>query len=108
VSRPIVPNIANAHLSCESLLIASFHADWHEAAPKSLGWCGQRGRRIYLRVAASLLPRHFKMETGFEDLTDEQLRKQIDDLNRAIAKELGTSSPTGDGDAGTPSSDTRH
>jgi len=63
---------------------------------------------VWLRLAAELLPKQMQVEHGFADMTDEQLRQRIAELNSAIANELGNAPRTGGPDPGTPPSDTRH
>jgi len=63
---------------------------------------------VWLRLAAELLPKQVQVEHGLSDVTDEQLRARIAELNAAIANEIGPAPRVGDADVGTPPSDTRH
>jgi hypothetical protein len=65
---------------------------------------------IWLRLAAELQPKQVQVEHGLSDMTDDQLRERIAELNAAIANELAVGvAPRADGpDPGTPPSDTRH
>jgi hypothetical protein len=63
---------------------------------------------VWLRLAAELQPKQVQVEHGFADMTDEQLRARIAELNAAIANEIGAAPRAGGPDPGTPSTDTRH
>jgi hypothetical protein len=62
---------------------------------------------IWLRLAAELQPRQVQIEHSHAEMTDEQLRQRITELNAAIANELGPAPRVGDADVGTPPTDTR-
>jgi len=63
---------------------------------------------VFLRLVAELLPKQVQVEHSLSDMTDEQLRQRIAELDAAIANELGPAPRTGDADVGTPPTDTRH
>ena len=63
---------------------------------------------VWLKLAAELQPKQMQVEHGLSDMTDEQLRERIAELNAAIADELGPAPRVGDADVGTPATDTRH
>jgi hypothetical protein len=88
--------------------LADFIAAWEQLGPEALTRTAAESPGVFVRVAASLLPRHFKMEHDFGELTDEQLDKYISDLNSAIAQELRASAGVAEGGTGTPPQGTRH
>ena len=88
--------------------LADFIDAWQRTGREALTRVAAETPGVFVRVAASLLPRHFKMEHGFEDMTDEQLEKYIDRLNEAIAAELRTSARADERDTRASSSDTKH
>jgi hypothetical protein len=63
---------------------------------------------VFLRLVAELLPKQVQVEHGFADMTDEQLRQRIAELDAAIAQELGAAPRASGPDVGTPPTDTRH
>ena len=63
---------------------------------------------VWLRLAAELQPKQMQVEHGFADMTDEQLRRRIAELDAAIAQELGAAPRASGTDVGTPPSDTKH
>ena len=63
---------------------------------------------IWLKLAAQLQPKQVQIEHSHADMTDEQLRQRIAELDAAIAQELGAAPRESGTDVGTPPSDTRH
>jgi hypothetical protein len=90
------------------VFLADFIAAWEQHGPEALTKTATESPGIFVRVAASLLPRHFKVEHDFSDFTDEQLDRHIRELNAAIANELRASAGVAKGNTGTPPQGTRH
>jgi hypothetical protein len=88
--------------------LADFIAAWEQLGPEALTRTATESPAVFVRVAASLLPRHFKMEHDFSDMTDEQLDRYIRDLNAGIAEELRASAGIGESSARAPAADTKH
>lgn len=79
-------------------------ADWSKNGVKAIVRAREAKPDVYLRVVASILPKELNIRTGeFDDLTDEQLVRQL----AAIAAQLaGAGIAFGEGDrpAETPQS----
>ena len=63
---------------------------------------------VWLRLAAELQPKQVQVEHSTAEMTDDQLRERIAELNSAIASEIGNVARVGGPDSGTPPTDTRH
>jgi hypothetical protein len=98
--------IARWGQACRSL--ADFLDAWQQHGPEALTKTATESPAMFVRVAASLLPRHFKMEHDFEGMTDAQLDKYIGELNAAIADELRASAGVGEGGTRAAAAGTQH
>jgi hypothetical protein len=90
------------------LFLVDFIAAWEHHGTEALSRTAAESPGVFVRVAASLLPRHFKMEHDFADMTDEQLDRYISQLNAAIADELRTSAGVSEGSPRAAAADTKH
>jgi Family of unknown function (DUF5681) len=88
--------------------LADFMAAWEQHGSEALTRTATEAPGMFVRVAASILPRHFKMEYDFADMTDEQLDRYVRDINAAIAEELRASAGIGESSARAPAADTKH
>jgi hypothetical protein len=90
--------------------IDAFCQEFEKHGPAVFARVRKKMPHVWLRLAAELQPKQVQVEHGFADMTDEQLRQRIAELNAAIANELAVGvAPRADGpDPGTPPSDTRH
>jgi len=88
--------------------IDAFCREFEQHGPEVFAKVRKKMPHVWLRLAAELQPKQMQVEHGLSDMTDEQLRQRIAELNAAIANELGPAPRVGDADVGTPPSDTRH
>jgi len=90
--------------------IDAFCQEFEKHGPTVFARVRKKMPHVWLRLAAELQPKQMQIEHGLSDMTDEQLRQRIAELNAAIANELavGVAPRVGDADVGTPPSDTRH
>ena len=86
----------------------AFCREFEQHGPEVFAKVRKKMPHVWLRLAAELLPKQVQVEHGLSDMTDEQLRNRIAELNAAIANELGPAARVGDADVGTPPTDTRH
>jgi hypothetical protein len=75
--------------------IADFHADWEENGAQAIRTMRAERPHEYVKVAASLLPREFKIETVSE-LSDEQLDARIRQLASLIEVGVAVASDGGE------------
>ena len=67
--------------------LADVYADWAEHGASVLGEVREKSPAIYLRVVASLVPRHLAIETigdEFDDMTSEELRQYLAEQAKAL------------------------
>jgi hypothetical protein len=88
--------------------IDAFCREFERHGPAVFARVRKKMPHVWLRLAAELQPKQMQVERGFADMTDEQLKQRIAELNAAIANELGPAPRAGGPDPGTPPSDTRH
>ena len=88
--------------------IDAFCREFEQHGPAVFAKVRKKMPHVWLRLAAELMPKQMQVEHSYADMTDEQLRNRIAELNAAIANELGPAARTGDAEVGTPPTDTRH
>ena len=76
--------------------IAALYQDFLEHGTKVIEEVREKRPEIYLKVIASILPRemHFKAETSFAGITDEQLDEVIAATRSILTARAGASSPS--------------
>jgi hypothetical protein len=82
--------------------LVDLHTDWMAHGAQAIAEVREKRPDVYLRVVAHVLPKevHFKTDSVFASMTDEQLEQHLADIRRALA----AAAPTGDGAGGeTPS-----
>lgn len=79
--------------------IADFHADWEEHGATAIRTMREERPHEYVKVAASLLPKEFKIETVSE-LSDDQLDARIRQLASVIEIGVGAASDGGEASPG--------
>jgi len=90
--------------------IDAFCREFEQHGPAVFAKVRKKMPHVWLRLAAELMPKQMQVEHSYADMTDEQLRNRIAELNAAIANELasGPAPRAGEPDPGTPPTDTRH
>jgi hypothetical protein len=90
--------------------IDAFCQEFEKHGPAVFARVRKKMPHVWLKLAAELQPKQVEIEHAFADMTDDQLRQRIAELNAAIAGELasGITPRNSEPDPGTPSSDTRH
>lgn len=71
--------------------LAAMAADFEAHGPETIRLAREADPMGYVRVCASLLPRHFKVEdeNNLVTLSDDELRERIRELDRQIAEVEG-------------------
>lgn len=79
--------------------VADFYADWQAGGIAAIVKVREERPDVYLKVAASILPKELKIEHTLADLTDEQLsarlRQLAGDLDAALGVFTGSGSDPG-------------
>lgn len=82
--------------------LSDFCADWEEHGVMAIQTMRAERPHEYVKVAASLLPKEFKIETT-SDLTDEQLDARIRQLATVLEIGVGNASGRSEAPQGSPS-----
>jgi hypothetical protein len=69
--------------------IDAFCQEFEKHGPEVFARVRKKMPHVWLRLAAELLPKQVQVEHSTADMTVEQLRQRIAELNAAIADELG-------------------
>jgi hypothetical protein len=82
--------------------ILALHDDFAKHGAAVIEEVGAKRPDVYLKVIASILPKemHFKAETSFAGISDEQLDSILAETRRALASRAGTSSLEGEATSG--------
>jgi hypothetical protein len=67
-------------------------ADWAKGGAEAIEKTRREQPGLYFRVVASLMPKQFKVENEFANMTDEQIMQQIRQFDALVAAELGQAS----------------
>jgi hypothetical protein len=81
--------------------VDDFYADWLAGGADAIRRTREERPSDYLKVAVAILPKQVKVEHGFENLTDEQIRERITAIDRAITEQLGAAAGAAEPRGGT-------
>ena len=70
--------------------INDFYADWIAHGSEAIQQTREKHPSDYLRIAASLLPKHLKLDHGFENMTEEKIRNRIAIIEKTLLEQFGT------------------
>lgn len=69
--------------------LRDFYEAWEAFGRPALMATAWTDPAAFVKVAAALLPKEFKIETSVMDMTDEQLQQRIRSLAAALGDEIG-------------------
>jgi Family of unknown function (DUF5681) len=85
-----------------------FFGAWEKHGTAALEKTAANDPAIFVRCAASLMPKELKVEHDLSNMTDEQIAKRIRELDAAIVAELGNASRATEVDGRATPPSTKH
>ena len=87
---------------------SDLYEDWLAHGKQVFADVRAKSPEVYLKVVASLVPRHFTLESGISEMTDEQLLQRIKELTASLAGEFGSIEGADAAFAGMPETGSKH
>ena len=102
------PKGSRTRLTLTKAYIETLAGQFDEHGDRILAEIREKQPHIWAKLVAELTPKHVQVEHTTSDMTDDQLRQRIAELNASISNAIGDAPRAGGPDPGTPPSSTRH